>query len=145
MTFLKLERSCSADKSITLNASYGTGLCESIAMARRIAGRNACFVTKRWPQNRLANFNSTFAEALKQDIFTYAKENMMIVKVFIREVTATQILKDEKTAILSFIANTGGLMGLCMGFSVVSIFEILSHIWTNIFRWLKPSSKGVKQ
>ena len=36
-------------------------------------------------------------------------------------------MKDEKTTRTSFIANVGGLLGLCMGFSVVSIFEIMYH------------------
>ena len=40
----------------------------------------------------------------------------------------TRILRDEKTPIIAFVANTGGLMGLCMGFSLVSVFEILYHM-----------------
>ena len=34
-------------------------------------------------------------------------------------------VRDIKTSYINFIANMGGLMGLCMGFSLVSIFEIV--------------------
>ena len=36
-------------------------------------------------------------------------------------------MRDEKIPIISFVANTGGLLGLCMGFSLVSVFEIMFH------------------
>ena len=36
-------------------------------------------------------------------------------------------MRDEKIPIISFVANTGGLLGLCMGFSLVSVFEIVFH------------------
>ncbi len=28
----------------------------------------------------------------------------------------TRILRDQKIPVISFVANTGGLLGLCMGF-----------------------------
>jgi hypothetical protein len=35
----------------------------------------------------------------------------------------TRILRDQKIPVISFVANTGGLLGLCMGFRyfVVSV------------------------
>ena len=38
---------------------------------------------------------------------------------------ATKIVRDEKVPITSFIANVGGLLGLCMGFSLVSVVEMV--------------------
>ena len=38
---------------------------------------------------------------------------------------ATKIVRDEKVTVTSFVANVGGLLGLCMGFSLVSVVEIL--------------------
>ena len=140
MTFLKLERSCNTDKAITLNEFYGTSLCENIAKARNFLGQETCNMNHIWPERSISTFNTTFSEELKDFIFQYAKSNMMILKVFIGETTATKILKDEKTSIISFIANTGGLLGLCMGFSVVSIFEIMSHLWTSVYKFLKSKT-----
>lgn len=39
----------------------------------------------------------------------------------------TRIKRDQKIPIIGFVANTGGLLGLCMGFSLVSAFEIIYH------------------
>ena len=46
---------------------------------------------------------------------------------YLKDPVVTRIMRDEKIPIISFVANTGGLLGLCMGFSLVSVFEILFH------------------
>ena len=38
---------------------------------------------------------------------------------------ATKIVRDEKVTVTSFVANVGGLLGLCMGFSLVSVVEMI--------------------
>ena len=38
------------------------------------------------------------------------------------------IMRDQKITVIAFVANTGGLLGLCMGFSLVSVFEIVYHV-----------------
>ena len=47
--------------------------------------------------------------------------------VSFQDPVVTRIIRDEKIPIISFVANTGGLLGLCMGFSLVSVFEIMFH------------------
>ena len=37
-------------------------------------------------------------------------------------------MRDQKITVIAFVANTGGLLGLCMGFSLVSVFEIVYHV-----------------
>jgi len=37
--------------------------------------------------------------------------------------------KDEKISVIQFIANAGGLLGLCMGVSFVGLFEVFYHIF----------------
>ena len=44
-----------------------------------------------------------------------------------QEPVVTNIWRDQKTPVINFIAYTGGLLGLCMGFSLVSLFEILYY------------------
>ena len=39
-------------------------------------------------------------------------------------------MRDQKIPVIAFVANTGGLLGLCMGFSLVSVFEVLYHALT---------------
>ena len=40
---------------------------------------------------------------------------------------AKRFLKDVKTTKTKFIANSGGILGLCMGFSLISFAEIVFH------------------
>ena len=41
--------------------------------------------------------------------------------------------KSKKMTIFDFIADLGGLFGLCLGFSIISCFEII--FWTSIAVW----------
>lgn len=47
--------------------------------------------------------------------------------MFIREPFAERIIISRKISLMSLVSDIGGLMGLCMGFSFVSIIEILFH------------------
>ena len=64
----------------------------------------------------------------------------------LQDPVVTRIMRDEKIPIISFVANTGGLLGLCMGFSLVSVFEIMYHCsggiknkWNNYRNGPKPT------
>ena len=70
--------------------------------------------------------------ALQENVFRYAKENMALVNVYIKDPVVTRIKRDQKITIIGFVANTGGLLGLCMGFSLISAFEILFHFLISI-------------
>ena len=72
------------------------------------------------------------ALALQEGIFRYAKENMALVNVYIKDPVVTRIKRDQKIPIIGFVANTGGLLGLCMGFSLISAFEIIFHFLISI-------------
>ena len=67
-------------------------------------------------------------------LFKYAKNNLAVLNVFINDPFYTLIKRDEQISLISFIGNAGGLVGLCMGLSVVSIFEILYHIFNFILQ-----------
>jgi hypothetical protein len=60
-------------------------------------------------------------------IYNYAKTNFAFVTIFIKDPYYTLIKRDEQMSIISFLGNTGGLLGLCLGLSLVSIFEMFYH------------------
>jgi hypothetical protein len=60
-------------------------------------------------------------------IYSYAKNNFAILRVFIKDPYYTRIKCDEQISLISFLGNAGGLFGLCLGLSLVSIFEIFYH------------------
>ena len=59
------------------------------------------------------------------DLYEYAKRNLLWLNVYIKDSFATRIVRDERMTITSFVANVGGLLGLCMGFSLVSVAEMI--------------------
>ncbi len=63
-------------------------------------------------------------------LFQYAAENFAVLYIFIKDPYYTLILKDESMSIISFIGNAGGLVGLSMGLSFVSVFEVFYHCFT---------------
>ncbi len=67
--------------------------------------------------NKLANF-----------LLEYSRENLAMIRVLFKDPYYMLIKRDEQMSMLSFLGNTGGLLGLCMGMSLVSIFEIVYHL-----------------
>ena len=64
---------------------------------------------------------------LEDLLYFYAKNNLVLVNIYIKDPVVTKIWRDEKTPVIHFVAYTGGLLGLCMGFSLVSLFEIIYY------------------
>merc|ERR1719510_2334710 len=61
------------------------------------------------------------------EVYKYARENLAIINIFIKESYTKRFRKTEKMSRISYIASSGGLLGLCMGFSFVSLAEIAYH------------------
>ena len=79
-----------------------------------------------WNENNIFDNVNYF----EQGMLEYAKKNLAYVNVFIREPFAHKILVSEKISRVSFISDVGGLLGLFMGFSFVSLAEIIYHALT---------------
>ena len=63
----------------------------------------------------------------------YSKENMAKVAIYFRDPYYTKIVRDVKMTFTTFISNAGGLVGLCLGLSLVSLFELLYHFLKFLF------------
>ncbi len=61
----------------------------------------------------------------KKFIFKYAAENFALLRVLISNPYYTLIIQDEEFSYITFMGNIGGLLGLSMGLSFISIFEIV--------------------
>ena len=59
--------------------------------------------------------------------------------------TLKKFIKDEKITRISFLANAGGLLGLCMGFSVISVAEIIYHFAFSIFTSFKSHQNSCSE
>ena len=56
----------------------------------------------------------------------------------------TQIVRDQKVPLIWFVANVGGILGLTMGMSLVTVFEILHHMLMLFFRTTAKSLASVR-
>ena len=65
-------------------------------------------------------------------IYDYAKDNIAVVKLFIKDPYYTSFKRDRSMTFLSFLGNAGGLVGLCMGFSLISAIEWIYHLFNFI-------------
>jgi len=73
-------------------------------------------------------------------LFEYGRENIAVVNAFIKNPYYTLIKRDESMPTVAFLGNIGGLLGLCMGLSIISVFEIFYHLLNFLYRQLPFSS-----
>jgi hypothetical protein len=64
-------------------------------------------------------------QTLIDEMYNYGRENLALVHVMIQSPYITKIKRDVSITFTNYMANTGGLLGLSIGFSFVSAFEIL--------------------
>ena len=76
---------------------------------------------------------------LKQDILI---KTQFIIGQILQDPAVEVVKKDQKIPVIWFVANVGGILGLCMGCSLVTIFEVLHHVTLIL---LRTSAKGVSK
>ena len=65
------------------------------------------------------------------------RDNLVEVGMFLRDPFYVKIEREMRISELEFVSNIGGLMGLLMGFSFISLIEFLYHVCLtlhNIFK-----------
>ena len=79
-------------------------------------------------------------QALKNIVNQYGKENLSLLHILIQSPYITKIKRDVAMTFTNYVANTGGLLGLCLGFSFISGVEILywcCFSWKQIMKCLQ--------
>ena len=80
-----------------------------------------------WPSNYFEKFDEPNG-TLVDELYEYGRHNLALIHVMIQSPYVTIIKRDIEMTLLSFIADTGGLLGLCLGFSFISMIEIFFWI-----------------
>ena len=83
------------------------------------SGSKSC---KDWPENFFLIFDKP-NDTLVEEMYQYGRENLALIHVMIQSPYVTKIKRDVAMKLTGFIANTGGLLGLCLGFSFISCIE----------------------
>ena len=61
-------------------------------------------------------------------MYQYGRQNLALVHVMVQSPYVTKIKRDIAMSFVTFVANSGGLLGLCIGFSFISAVELLYWI-----------------
>jgi len=72
----------------------------------------------------------------------YARENLALANIYIKDPAVTLIKRDQKIPVIWFVANVGGILGLTMGCSLVTLFEVLHHV---VLIFLKTGKRSVSK
>ena len=59
------------------------------------------------------------------EMVEYGRENLALVQVIMQSPYVTKIKRDVAMTLTAYVANTGGLLGLCLGFSFISGVELI--------------------
>ena len=76
--------------------------------------------------------NTTMIKSLQQELAYYVRENMAKVNIYIRDPYVKRFITEEKITEISFTGTVGGLLGLFLGFSFMSIFEVIYCVFFNV-------------
>ena len=79
---------------------------------------------KDWPENYLED-NTKPITTLMNEMVKYGRENLALVQVIMQSPYVTKIKRDVAMTFTAYVANTGGLLGLCLGFSFISGVELI--------------------
>ena len=79
---------------------------------------------QNWPANFFKDFNEP-NETLVNELYQYGRDNLALIHILIQNPRVTKIKRDVEMTFTSYIANTGGLLGLCLGFSFISGIEMI--------------------
>ena len=128
-------------KRLPLSVDY-PDLCPTLEMIPNIT--SYCTRGNRFRSDRISN--KTMLKNVEYQIHKYARENLAIINIFIKESYTKRFRKTEKMSRISYIASSGGLLGLCMGFSFVSLAEILYHCFLCVVMVIRhESSKLIRK
>ena len=87
---------------------------------------NESFVQcEKWPEFFIESYGYPINETLVDEMYQYERNNVALVHVMIQSPYITTFKRDVAMTFLSYVANTGGLLGLFIGFSCISGIEIL--------------------
>ena len=77
-----------------------------------------------WPTAYFKEYDQE-NETLVREMFEYGKHNLALVHIFFQSPYITKMKTDLEMTLMDFVANTGGLIGLFLGFSFISLVEII--------------------
>ena len=60
----------------------------------------------------------------KNSLYDAYEQDIAMVTFFFESTTAFEFIREPRTTMVDFVSQIGGVLGLCMGFSFVSLVEL---------------------
>ena len=79
---------------------------------------------QNWPHDFL-HVSKKPNNTLLEEMVKYGRKNLAVVRVMIQSPYVTRIKRDVSMTFTTYVANSGGLLGLCVGFSFISGIELI--------------------
>ena len=79
---------------------------------------------------------------LVEFLYSYARSNTAVINIFISNPYYTRIIRDQEIPFVIFLGNAGGVVGILMGLSLISCFEIFYYFMN--FLYLKAQATVFK-
>ena len=67
-------------------------------------------------------------ESLMALMQRYAAENLAQLQLIVKSPSVHMVKRDLSVTFVNFVGNLGGLLGLCLGFSFISLIEFVYHV-----------------
>ena len=96
-----------------------------------------------WPTNYFQDYKKP-NDSLVDEMYQYGRDNLALIHVSIQNPRVTKIKRDVEMTLISYIANTGGLLGLCLGFSFISGIEVIFWCFCCCFKIKKKMGSTIK-
>ena len=107
------------------------GLCGEVNSVMR---SNGC--DDRWNKQGLGG-DAARIDRFEANIYRYMRENTALINIYLKQPYCEWILQDRLMTFGQFVSSMGGILGLAMGASIISILEILWYCLLCVFRVFK--------
>ena len=74
----------------------------------------------------------------EENVYDAYEKDIATVTFFFESSNAFEFLRQSKTTMIDYISQVGGLLGLCMGFSFISVVEIFYWFTFRLVRNMNP-------
>ena len=114
-------------------------MCSKLDALKNINLEEACN-DRQWPLTRATLPNCTWKRCdVEEAVIKYTRDNVVAIHVFFPNPFVKMMIRDVKFTDIDFVANVGGLLGLCTGFSVVTLAEVLFHLIVAVISFCNPN------
>ena len=104
------------------------GLCDDV---NDVMNSKGCEET--WNKKGLGD-DSARIDKFEENMFRYMKENIALLNIYLKQPYCEWILQDRLMKISQFISNMGGILGLALGASLISMLEVIWYCFLCAFK-----------